>query len=89
MKVISRCLVIEDREFILFQNEQNGRIFYGTFPYGARGSLNGLQMCISFDSVEDAIEERRIQVLTDIWRARNPEHTEEDLVKYVMSIVRW
>lgn len=61
MKVITKYVNIENEEFALIYDEQQGRKFYGTIPYtelDERGcmkrALNGFQMCIA-DTPAEAI----------------------------------
>ena len=65
MKVITRCVNIENKEFVLILDEHDGRKYFGTIPYTEldekgkmKRTLNGFEMAISFNSIADAIERR-------------------------------
>lgn len=64
MKVITKYVNIESKEFYLVSDFTNdGRKYYATIPYentrdGVIKGMNGAQMCISFNSPAEAIENR-------------------------------
>lgn len=69
MKVITKCVMIEDQKFFLIEDQHEGRKFWGTIPYSEVGSdgrllrvLNGIQMRISWEGAGDALNNRRIDV---------------------------
>lgn len=69
MKVLTKCVVFEGQEFVLIQNEHEGRRYWGTIPRVELDSdgrlkreLNGAHMRISWESPADALNNRRIDV---------------------------
>ena len=66
MKVLSKVVNIENEKFALVSDiAPDGRTYYGTISYSDMDSdyilkrtLDGFDMCISFESAEDAIKER-------------------------------
>ena len=72
MKVLTKCVNIENQEFVLIQDESNNEKFYGTIPYSEldengvmKRELNGLQICISFESPSEAILERNRSIVAN------------------------
>lgn len=66
MKVITKCVNIENEEFVLILDEHEGRKYFGTIPYTEldengkmKRALNGFEIAISFKSIADAIERRK------------------------------
>lgn len=66
MKVITKRITIEDQDFVLIKDhDKNYGEFYGTIPYtelnevgGMKRPLNGFEMCVSNNDVNDAIIRR-------------------------------
>lgn len=72
MKVLTKSVVIENREFVLITDTANGRRWFGTIPHEEldehgrmKRELNGIQMRISFESVNDALMVRHADILID------------------------
>ena len=72
MKVISKCLVVEDEKFVLIEDKCVNLEYYGTIPYSEldeagrmKRGLNGFEMCVSFDGIASAIKQREIRVKQD------------------------
>lgn len=68
MKVLTKKVTIENKDYVLIQDEQDEKVYYGTIPYSELDSqgrlkrrLNGMEMCINFESVERAINDRKTQ----------------------------
>ena len=66
MKVIKSQMVIENQEFVLIKDEQNGQKYWGTISYSEidengrmKRALNGLEMKVSFVNAQDAVNRRR------------------------------
>lgn len=69
MKVLTKCVIFENQNFVLVQNQHENRTYWGTIPYceldengRMKRELNGIQMRISFESAADALNNRRIDV---------------------------
>lgn len=69
MKVITKCVNIESKEFYLISNTHEGKKYYGTIPYENTKNgvlikeMNGIQMCISFNSPAEAIDNRKKDIV--------------------------
>ena len=69
MKVITKYVNIEGREFYLITDEHNGEKYYGTIPYENTREgvlikgMNGAQMCISFKSPAEALDNRKKDIV--------------------------
>ena len=70
MKVVTSSVIIENEEFVLISDQHEGRTFYGTIPCSNLDKhgrmiegLNGAQMCISWNSPGEAIENRGRSIL--------------------------
>jgi hypothetical protein len=70
MKVLTKCVIIEDQKFYLVEDQHEGRRYWGTIPYsfvGADGRMikpiNGVQMRMSFEGAGEALENRRRDVV--------------------------
>ena len=70
MKVITKCVVIENKEYVLIENEQDGKKYWGTIPYTEidekgrmKRTMNGLEMKVSFKSAQDAYKQRRDEIV--------------------------
>lgn len=68
MTVLANYVTIENEDFVLIGDITNGQKYYGTIPYSEidktenlKRELNGLDICISFLSAEEAIEKRKWQ----------------------------
>ena len=72
MKVLTRCVNIENEEFVLISNKrEDGVEYFGTIPYTEinekgcmKRELNGFEMCISFESIGQALERRYDEIKT-------------------------
>jgi len=69
MKVLTKCVNIDGEEFVLIENTQNDKHFYGTIPYTEldehgrmKRGLDGFEMVISFVSAADALEQRKRRI---------------------------
>ena len=83
MKVLTKNVLIESKEFALISDTHEGKKFYGTIPYTEldehgcmKRALNGLQMCISWNSPAEAIVNRTRDIKLDKLLAR---YTEQGL----------
>lgn len=72
MKVITRCVNIENEEFVLISDVHNGQKYYGTIPYTEltedgrmKRTMNGAEMAISFENASKALENRKRRVIQD------------------------
>ena len=72
MRVITKCVIIENERFALIHGIQDNREFYGTIPHihidsngRLKKLLNGLEMEVSFNSPKDAIKNRRCAIVLD------------------------
>lgn len=90
MKVITRVVDIENKQFVLIFDEQNGQKFYGTIPYDeltasgcTKRALNGFEMCIS-DTIPGALERRMRYIAIDNFIKEG--HTEAELFNFVLSL---
>lgn len=69
MKVLTKHVVIEEKEFYLISDVHEDQKYYGTIPYENTKDgvlikgMNGAQMCISFNSIPEALENRRRDIL--------------------------
>ena len=70
MKVLTKRVTIENQDFVLIQDEKEGRTFYGTIPYtelnekgGMKRELNGGEMRIDFESPAKALDNRKIDIV--------------------------
>lgn len=101
MKVITKTVTIEDKKFVLVQDQseklkgiadyQDG-IYYGTIPYAEldeqgklKRPLNGLEMCIQ-NTINEAIRQRLIQEKLKQFKANNPEATDKEIVNKVIEL---
>ena len=91
MKVLTKNVLIEDEEFVLITDEFKGRKYYGTIPYSEvengrlKRRLNGFDMCICFESIGEAIEDRRKDILFKKFKNEG-KHTEAELIEYWLSL---
>lgn len=70
MKVLTKVVDIDNQEFVLIADTHDGRKYYGTIPYSEldesgrmKRALNGAQMCISFNSPAEAIDNRKRDIV--------------------------
>lgn len=70
MKVLTKRVTIENQDFVLIQDEKQGRTFYGTIPYtelnekGAmKRALNGAEMSIDFKNPAKALHNRKVDLV--------------------------
>lgn len=91
MKVLTKKVTIENEDFVLFQDEHEGKIYYGTIPYSEldeqgrmKRRLDGLEMCINFESIERAITDRKTQTVLHNFILQNKLdiNNTEDFKKY-------
>lgn len=76
MKVLTKYVNLMGEEFVLISDSSEGKTFFGTIPYSELDSegrmkrtLNGFEMCISFNSVAEALENRNNQIKVDRFKA--------------------
>lgn len=101
MKVITKTVIIEDKKFVLVQdqneklkgiaNYQDG-IYYGTIPYAEidehgkmKRPLNGFEMCIQ-NTINEAIKQRLIQEKIKNFKLNNPNATDKEIIKKIMEL---
>ena len=90
MKVITKHVIIDNNDYALISDNHEGRTYYGTIPYTEvdengllKKELNGHDMCISFVSIADAIEERKNRIKIEKYEAEG--HTKAEVMMYVIS----
>ena len=86
MKVLTKNVNIENKEFVLVQSSdakyhnkrENNNTFYGLIPYDEideqgrmKRALNGFEMGIA-DSISETIENVRDNVKIEKWKAAHP-----------------
>lgn len=101
MKVITKAVVIEDKKYVLIQ-DQNEKlkgiasykdgIYYGTIPYAEidehgkmKRPLDGFDMCIQ-NTINEAIRQRLIQIKFNEFKLNNPNATDEEVIKKLMEL---
>ena len=86
MKVLTQLVKIENENFVLFKDTtKDGTEYFGTVPYTEidkkgclKRRLNGFDMCISFNSAEEALDRRYDEIKT---RGLS----EEEITKYYIA----
>lgn len=94
MKVVTNEIILYGERFILVREPKWGaNNQYGTIPYSEIGEngklkreLNGIQMCVA-NSVYNAVECRKDQILANRWTEAHPDATHEEQLKAVADIV--
>ena len=94
IKIISKTVVIEGIEFVLFQftAENEREKYFGEKPFGliektllkTNKTFNGFDMHIS-DSPDRCISLARTQILVREFRDTHPNASDEDLLKYLLT----
>jgi len=77
MKVLTKYVNLMGEEFVLISDKtEDDKTFFGTIPYSELDSdgsmkraLNGFEMCISFNTVAEALENRNNQIKVDRFKA--------------------
>lgn len=101
MKVITQHVIIEEKEFVLIQNQNENfikvpnnqsKIYYGTIPYSdidehgkLKRPLNGFDMCIG-DTPDEAIRRRLTNLKMLQYMNENPNATDEMICKKAMEL---
>ena len=93
MKVVTNEIILYGERIVLVREPKWGaNNQYGTIPYSEIGEngklkrkLNGIQMCVA-NSVVNAIERRKDQILASRWAEAHPDATPEDQLKAVADI---
>ena len=100
MKVLTKNVNIENKEFILVQGSdakyhnkrENNNTFYGLIPYDEideqgrmKRALNGFEMGIA-DSISETIENVRDNVKIEKWKAEHPGHTEIEMIEFIKEL---
>lgn len=100
MKVLTKNVNIENKEFVLVQSSdskyhnkrENNNTFYGLIPYDEideqgrmKRALNGFEMGIA-DSISEAIENVRVGIKIDKWKAAHPKYTETELIEFISQL---
>ena len=100
MKVLTKNVNIENKEFVLVQSSdakyhnkrENNNTFYGLIPYDEideqgrmKRALNGFEMGIA-DSIPKAIENVQDNMRILKWKEENPEHSEMELIEFVKGM---
>lgn len=100
MKVLTKNVNIENKEFVLVQGSnakyhnkrENNDTFYGLIPYDEidengrmKRTLNGFEMGIA-DSISEAIENVRVGIKIDKWKAAHVGYTETELIEFVLQL---
>lgn len=90
MKVLTKLVEMDNRKFVLIEDDQNGIHFYGTIPYtelnekgGMKRALNGFEMCISVNSIGEALENRNKQNKVDDFKAAG--HSKAEVLMFVAN----
>lgn len=89
MKVITKLVNIMDEEFALITDKHNDTKYYGTIPYSELDDnmclvrqLNGHDMAISLESVEQAIYNRECQIKIDRYKAEG--HSKVEVMMFII-----
>lgn len=92
MEVITKCLVIENEKFVLCKMKHEIRTVYVTIPYTEideqgkiKRVLNGFEMCVG-DDIKQAVKLRKHSILIKRFVKKNPNHTEKDLINFIMKL---
>lgn len=91
MKVLTKCVEIENEKFVLVSDEKDGKRYYGTIPYSEldesgrmKRVLNGVDICIDWESIPAALEERRKNILLKKYMEEG--HTLEETARYNLTL---
>ncbi len=72
MTILTKNVIIENKAFYLIQSEYDGKTFYGTIAHNeTKKQLNGAEMCISYESIADAIEHRKRNIIINEYLEAN------------------
>ncbi len=100
MKVLTKNVNIENKEFVLVQSSdakyhnkrENNNTFYGLIPYDEideqgrmKRALNGFEMGIA-DSISETIENVRDNVKIEKWKAAHPGYTEIEMIEFIKEL---
>lgn len=100
MKVLTKNVNIENKEFVLVQGSdakyhnkrENNNTFYGLIPYDEideqgrmKRALNGFEMGIA-DSISETIENVRDNVKIEKWKAEHPGYTEIEMIEFIKEL---
>lgn len=100
MKVLTKNVCIENKEFVLVQSSdakyhnkrENNNTFYGLIPYDEideqgrmKRALNGFEMGIA-DSISETIENVRDNVKIEKWKAAHPGYTEIEMIEFIKEL---
>lgn len=101
MKVITKNVVIEGKEFVLIQDQNENfvrvasnqsKIYYGTIPYSEldeqgklKRQLNGFDMCIG-GTIDEALRRRLVNLKMQQYMNENPNATDEMICKKAMVL---
>lgn len=77
MKVLTKNVNLMGEEFVLISDKTaDGKTYFATIPYSELDSegrmkraLNGFEMCLSFNTVAEALENRTNQIKVDRFKA--------------------
>lgn len=71
MKVITKCVEIENEKFYLISDfDKEGKKYYGTIPYSEvengkmKRALNGFEIAVA-ETIGEALERRQHQIIVD------------------------
>lgn len=80
MTVLVNNFIVENEHYTLFTDSHKGLQYWGSIPHTEmekgklKRKLNGLEMCISFDSFNDALKKRvedvRIKKLLQFYKSQ-------------------
>lgn len=100
MKVLTKNVNIENKEFVLVQSSdakyhnkrENNNTFYGLIPYDEideqgrmKRALNGFEMGIA-DSISETIENVRDNVKIEKWKATHHGYTEIEMIEFIKEL---
>jgi len=93
MRVRTQKVNIESQNFVLIEDTQNGKHFFGTIPYTEldengcmKRALNGFQMCVR-DTIPEAIACRKQSVIFENWCNAHPEATETEKIQFLVDTI--
>ncbi len=94
MRIITKYVVIEKQEYVLIENEKDGKKYWGTIPYTEidekgrmKRTMNGLEMKVSFKSAQDAYKKRRDEIVFKrlVKKYKEEGKTEDDAIIAAMK----
>lgn len=91
MKVLTKCVNLMGEEFVLISDKsEEGETYFATIPYSELDSegrlkrrLNGFEMCLSFNTVAEALENRTNQIKVDRFKAEG--FSEAEVMMFIAS----